>query len=493
MEQSKEILILRNLIFNEDYSKRVLPHLKPEYFRENSEKVVFETIQDYITKYATIPTLEAVSINLAEQNLYDSLYEDSRETLKKIESGKDNKINSEDWLIDETEKFCKEKALFNAATETVSIFNDPKKNVNVIPQLFQQALGISFDPSVGHDYLEDAESRYDELHKPSKKLAFDIDICNQVTKGGVEKGTLNVIAAGVYVGKTLALCHLTTSYLKANKNVLYITLEISQANIAGYRIDCNLLNITTDEAETIPKDVFLKKVARAKQDIKGKLIVKEYPNGSINVNNIRALLHELKLKKGFVPDVILVDYLNLLNSVSVKNKENSHIHIQAVAEELRSLAQEQHLPIWSATQLNAEGMNSSDPGMTDISGSKVGLSATLDLLWMAVSNDKLRELGQLLIIQHKNRYKDISDMKKFYVGLDRKKMRWYNCEQKVNARLMATTNDDEEIEPPSEEDEKLEISKQHGSEAYKPAYKNGFTAKFGPRSVGKPNFNDFKI
>jgi hypothetical protein len=274
--------------------------------------------------------------------------------------------------------------------------------------------------------------------------------------------------------------------MKAGKNVLYITLEISEENI-GFRIDCNLLNISTDDAENIPKSMFMKKVENAKANIKGKLKIKEYPAGSVHVNNFRALLHELHLKQGFKPDVILIDYLGLVASSRVKNSDKTHIVLLAVAEELRALAQEQGVPIWTGAQLDAEGMTSSDPGMTNLAGSKVGLPATCDLMWTIVVTEKLKELGQALIIQQKNRYRDVSDMRKFYIGLDRKKMRWFNVEQKAQG---SSENEDENPFPESEESVKAAVSAKYGQQAYQSAYNTLQSKKFGPR---KPSFDNFQV
>jgi replicative DNA helicase len=408
-----ESVILRNLIWNEDYVRKVLPYIKDEYFRKTHEKALFNSITEHVTKYNARPTVESLEIALqSDSTLYEDNFKEAVEALKTLENDIPANLS---WLVDQTEEFCRDKALANAAFKAVSILEGQEKKLDkgAIPEIFEQALAVSFDPSVGHDYLLDAEERYDLLHSVESKLPFDIDICNTVTKGGVPSnvGTLNILGAGVYVGKTLGLCHLAASYMKQGKNALYITLEISEENI-GFRIDCNALNISTDESDNIPKDVFMRRVDKLKaQKGIGKLIVKGYPAGSIHVNNIRALLHELHLKHKYTPDVILVDYLNLMASSRFKPSDKTHITIQAIAEELRALGQEYKIPIWTATQLDAEGMNSSDPSMTNISGSKVGLAATCDLLWMLVSSEKMREIGQILVIQQKNRYKDASDQK----------------------------------------------------------------------------------
>jgi len=475
-----ETIILKNLFHNDDYLRKVFPYIREDYFRDE-EKIIFRHSAKFVSEYNKLPTVSSIAVSINNDPKVDG--ETYKEVLKSLEQLETNEVVDSKWLIDQTEEFCKDKAVANAARKAVSILegNDKKLDKGAIPKIFEDALSVSFDPSIGHEYLADSEARYDKLHSKEYKLPFDIEICNQVTKGGITEGTLNVLGAGVYVGKTLTLCHLAKAYMCQGENPLYITLEISEENI-GLRIDCNLLNVSIDDVESIPKDIFLKQVENARSKTPGKLFIKEYPAGSVHVNNFRALLHELRLKKNFVPDVILVDYLNLMASSRIKATENTHITILAIAEELRALAQEFHIPIWSATQLNAEGMESSDPGMTDISGSKVGLIATADLMWMLVSSEKMRELGQLLVIQHKNRYKDAADRKKFYIGLDRKKFRLYNVEQK------GQTDPGDDIE---EEHTKQQISKKYGQEAYQPAYKSSKVAKsFGPR---KPSFKDFTV
>lgn len=485
-----ETIILRSLVYNDDYSRRVIPYIKEEYFRETHEKVIFRGITSFVNKHKALPDKESLALYAESENLVEETFQEVLESLEEMESGKDKKLQA-DWLIEKTEKWCQEKALANAAFSAVAILEgkDKKRDKGAIPELFENALAISFDPSIGHDYIEDAEGRFDRLHAPTHKVPFDIDICNKATKGGVESKTLNILAGGVYAGKTLGLCHLAGAYLKAGKNVLYITLEISEENI-GFRIDCNLLNISTDDADNIPKPMFMKKVEKVKDELSGKLVIKEYPAGSVHVNNFRALLHELHLKQSFKPDIILIDYLGLVASSRVKNSDKTHIVLLAVAEEMRALAQEYGVPIWTAAQLDAEGMTSSDPGMTNLAGSKVGLPATCDLMWTIVVTEKLKELGQALIIQQKNRYRDASDMRKFYIGLDRKKMRWFNVEQKAQGSSDA---DESSAADPLMEDEEIKrrVSAKYGQQAYQSAYKTAQAAKFGPRT--KLKFDDFQV
>lgn len=489
MAQTIETIILRNLIYNDTFSRSVLPYIKEDYFRQSHEKEIFRGIVEYVNQFKSPPTKE-VLVDLADSaNLVEDTYKEVIETLEEIEASKDKPVDN-DWLSERAEKWCKDKALANAAFAAVAILEgkDKKRDSGAIPELFENALAISFDPSVGHDYVDDAEERYDTLHAATYKIPFDVDVCNKATKGGVGPKTLNILAGGVYSGKTLGMCHIAGSYLKAGKNVLYITLEIPEESI-GFRIDCNLLNITTDDADAIPKDIFLKKVDRIKQGLKGKLKIKEYPATSVHVNNFRALLHELSIKQHFKPDVIFVDYLGLMLSARIKASDKTHITFQAVGEELRGLGQEYGIPIWTGAQLDADGMTSSDPGMTNLAGSKVGLPATCDLMWTIVVNEKLKELGQALIVQQKNRYRDISDMKKFYIGIDRKKMRWFEVDQK--AQKSVETEEEQEDDPLKEDaDVKRKVSQKYGQAAYESAYKNTYTNKFGPR---KSKFNDFKM
>lgn len=486
-----ETIILRSLIYDDDFSRRVIPYIKEDYFRETHEKVIFRGISEFINKHKALPDTESIGLYAENENLVEETYQEVLESLAEIEEKKDSKPHS-DWLIEQTEKWCQEKALANAAFAAVAILEgkDKKRDKGAIPDLFETALAISFDPSIGHNYIDNAEDRFDRLHAPAHKLPFDIDICNKATKGGIEAKTLNILAGGVYAGKTLGLCHLAGAYMQAGKNVLYITLEISEENI-GFRIDCNLLNISTDDADNIPKQMFMKKVDKVKEKLTGKLVIKEYPAGSVHVNNFRALLHELHLKQGFKPDVILIDYLGLVASSRVKTSDKTHIVLLAVAEELRALGQEQGVPIWTAAQLDAEGMTSSDPGMTNLAGSKVGLPATCDLMWTIVVTEKLKELGQALIIQQKNRYRDASDMRKFYIGIDRKKMRWFNVEQKAQG---SSDSEESSAEDPLTEDAdiKRRVSEKYGQQAYQSAYRTTQAAKFGPRGK-KLNFDEFQM
>jgi replicative DNA helicase len=476
-ENRIEVIILKNLFHNQNFVKKVLPFLKVDYWKPTHEKLIFSHTLDYINEYEKLPTISEIAVAIEKDKIVEETYKECLEILTELET---NEEVNYDWLINETEHFCKDRALVLAAYKSVAILEgkDKKLDSGSIPKIFEDALSVNFDTNIGHSYFDDAEKRYDTLHAEEYKLPFDIDFLNKVTKGGVSRKTLNLLVAGIYVGKTLGLCHLARSYLCQGKNVLYITLEVSEENI-GNRIDTNLLDISIDDISDVPRDIFIKKALKAREQNSGSLIIKEYPAGSIHVNHLRALINELYLKKKFRPDVIMIDYLNLMASSRIKPTEKTHLTIQAIAEEIRALAQEFDVPIWSATQLSAEGLESSDPTITEVSGSRIGLLATVDLAWFIVCSEKLRELGQLLFIQHKNRYKDATDNKKFYVGIDRKKFRLFDIEQK--GQMAAPSKD------PLEDEGQMrrEISKKHGSQPYVPGYKQ----KFG----SSKKFSDFKV
>lgn len=486
-ETREEDLIFNNLIFDEDYSRKVIPYIKEEYFKEPSDKALFRSISTFIAKYNCLPTKEAVSISLANDKF---LYEEHlNDAFVKLD-GYAQKKQELDWLVNTTEEYCKNKALYNAAIKAVSIYDGSEKklDVNAIPKIYEDALSISFDPHIGHDYFDDADARYAFMHDRPDKIAFDLDICNKVTRGGVQKKTLNILAAGVHVGKTLGLCHLAAGYLQAGKRVLFITLETPEEQIT-LRVDQNLLNISDEDLETIPKDVWDKKINKLRAQTIGKLKVKGYPPSTVHANNFRALLSELKLKQGFIPEIIIIDYLNICQSaMSFKSADNMYGKGKAVAEEIRALAFEYDIPIWTAVQLNREGAESSNPNMSDLAESHA-IAATADLMWAIVANDKMKQLGQILIIQLKNRYKDLNAQERFYLGVDRSKMRWFEVEQKAQS----TPEQRQEYED-TETEVKLRISEKHGSQAYKPAYGNSPQVRaFGPRNTipKKSKFDDF--
>jgi len=435
--------ILKSLLFNEEYSRKVLPFLKPDYFSEHQDKILFNEIGNFILKYNQPPTLETLEIeidNLA--GVKDETVQECREVIKMLARPLDEKTN-EQWLIDETEKFCQEKAIYLAMMESIEIMNNKSgsQTKGAIPKILSDALAISFDPHVGHDYLEDFEERFDFYHNVEEKIPFDLEFFNKITKEGVAKKSLNIILAGTGVGKTLIMCHFAASYLAQGKNVLYITMEMAEEKIAE-RIDANLLNVSLDDLAKLPKDLFEKKINLFKKKTTGKLIIKEFPTASANSLHFKALLNELYLKKNFKPDVIFIDYLNICSSSRMKmgGSVNTYSYIKSIAEELRGLAVEFKVPIWSATQTNRTGFVSSDVGLEDTSES-FGLPATADFMIAAISNEELEKLNQLLIKQLKNRYNSIVINKKFTVGVDRDKMRLYDVEQSAQANISESGQD----------------------------------------------------
>lgn len=423
-----EQTILKNLIKNETYTRKVLPFLKPDYFPNNEDRLLFKEVADFVLKYNQQPTFDALEIEVDNiRGTTDDTVKNIKETLKELDA--DTVSTNIDWLLESTEKFCQERAIYNAITESLEIMNGKGKlTKGAIPTLLSDALGISFDPNVGHDYLEQFEDRYEYYHRVQEKLPFDLEFFNKITKNGVPKKTLNVVMAGVGVGKSLFLCHLTSSYLNQGKNVLYITLELAEEEVSK-RIDANLLNITFDDLMTLPEDVYKKKINHLKEKTQGKLIVKEYPTSSASATHFRSLLNELNLKKNFVPDVIMIDYLNICSSSRIKpGVANSYTYIKAIAEELRGLAVEFNVPLWSATQLTRGGYGSSDPDMTDTSES-FGLPATADLFLALITNETMEQLKQVQVKQLKNRYNDPAMNKRFVIGIDKSKMKLYDVEQ----------------------------------------------------------------
>lgn len=423
-----EQIILANLISNEEYARKSLPYVKAEYFADKLERLAYTQISNYVEKYNTLPTKESLIIEIdSANNILDSEYEQCVQIINGLKSDANE---GEGWLLDITEKFCQEKSLHNAIMSSISIIDgsDKNKDKGAIPQILSDALSVSFDPNVGHDFLEDGDERYDFYHRTEEKLAFDLEYLNKITKGGLPKKSLNIILAGTGVGKSLAMCHFASANLLDGKNVLYITMEMASEKIAQ-RIDANLMNVTLDELETLPKPIYDKKLDKIKGKTSGKLIIKEYPTACAGSGHFRYLLNELKLKKAFVPDIIYIDYLNICMSSRVKSgaQVNSYTLVKAIAEELRGLAVEFNVPIVSATQTTRSGYTNSDPGLEDTSES-FGLPATADMLFALVSSEELEELGQIMVKQLKNRYSDINP-KRFVVGIDRAKMRLYDVEQ----------------------------------------------------------------
>ena len=426
-----EQTILRNLIYNEDYLRKVLPFLKSEYFTDRTEKSIYNEITAFVESYNNPPTVEAIGLAIQERrNLTDEEVEKSKTYLKEIENTP--REGSEiQWLVDKTEKFCQEKAIYNAVLGSISILDgkDKTHDKGQIPKILSDALAVSFDNSVGHDYLENTDERYEFYHKKEDRIPFDLDYFNKITKGGLPKKTLNVALAGTGVGKSLFMCHVAAGCLVQGYNVLYITLEMAEEKIAE-RIDANLLNVTVDDLMQLPKDLYDRKVQKVKEMTVGKLIIKEYPTASASVTHFRTLLNELNLKRNFSPTIIFIDYLNICCSSRIKAgaNVNSYTYVKAIAEELRGLAVEYNVPIVSATQTTRSGFTSSDPGLEDTSES-FGLPATADLMFALISSEELENLGQIMVKQLKNRYSDPTLHKRFVLGVDRAKMRLYDVEQ----------------------------------------------------------------
>jgi replicative DNA helicase len=425
-----EQTILKNLIYNEEYLRKVLPFLKTEYF-SGTEKVIFDEISSFTNTYNNPPSFEAIKLAIKERrNITDGEVEKCETYIQEIEQIKEETSQIQ-WLVDRTEKFCQEKAIYNAVLGSISILDGKDKNHDKgqIPKILSDALAVSFDASVGHDYLENSDERFEFYHRKEKRIPFDLDYFNRITKGGLPVKTLNIALAGTGVGKSLFMCHVAAGCMVQGKNVLYITMEMAEEKIAE-RIDANLLNVTVDDLVNLPKDLYDKKIAKLREKTVGKLIIKEYPTASASVTHFRTLLNELNLKKSFVPDIIFVDYLNICCSSRIKAgaNVNSYTYVKAIAEELRGLAVEFGVPIVSATQTTRGGFTSSDPGLEDTSES-FGLPATADLMFALISSEELEELGQIMVKQLKNRYNDPTYFKRFTLGIDRAKMRLYDIEQ----------------------------------------------------------------
>lgn len=432
-----EQTILKNLIYNDEYLRKVLPFLKTEYFGDNVERTLYNEITSFTETYNKSPTIEALSIAIKERrNLTSDEVEKCETYLEEIQKIKSEQTEIQ-WLIDKSEAFCQEKAIYNAVLGSISILDgkDKSHDKGQIPKLLSDALSISFDNSVGHDYLQDSDSRFEFYHRKEERLPFDLDYFNKITKGGLPNKTLNIAMAGTGVGKSLFMCHVAASAMVQGKNVLYLTLEMSEEKIAE-RIDANLLNTDIGELVELPKDLYDKKVAKVREKTTGKLIIKEYPTASASTTHFRTLLNELNLKRSFVPDIIFVDYLNICCSSRIKAGANinSYTYVKSIAEELRGLAVECNVPIVSATQTTRGGFTSSDPGLEDTSES-FGLPATADLMFALISSEELEELGQIMVKQLKNRYNDPTFHKRFTVGVDRAKMKLYDVEQSAQQGL----------------------------------------------------------
>lgn len=432
-----EHIIFGNLIENEEYGRKVIPFLKEEYFTDTVDRKIFSIIHEYVGKYNNFPTKSAVEIDLNDVGgLSDDQFKIAKEVVSSLDKSEDRDVA---WLVDNTEKFCKDKALYNALMQSIQIVDDSKKDsisVGSIPQILTDALGVSFDSHIGHDWLNDAEERYEFYHRKEVRIGFDLDFFNKITQGGLPRKTLNIALAGTGVGKSLFMCHNAAQNLMSGQNVLYITLEMAEERIAE-RIDANLLGVTLDDLKDLPQAIYYKLVGKVKERAKGKLIVKEYPTACAGSANFRHLLNELKIKKNFIPDIIYIDYLNICASSRIKpgSNVNSYTYIKAIAEELRGLAVEFNVPIVSATQTNRSGFSNSDVGLEDTSES-FGLPATADFMFALITSEELRQLNQIMVKQLKNRYGDPSVHKRFVIGVDYSKMRLYNVEASAQTDIV---------------------------------------------------------
>lgn len=429
MKIELEKTILRNLLTDEQYMRKVLPFVEKDYF-EGVYRELFHQVVRFVAKYNKLPTMESFKITLDEEaNFTDEMYTHAVDILPSIFTPQEE---NEQWLLDTTEKWCQDRAVYNAIMESIQIIDGKHQKLtkNALPDVLQKALAVSFDTNIGHDYIENVEERYDFYHEQEERIPFDLEYFNMITKGGLPNKTLNIALAGTGVGKSLFMCHCAANALSQSRNVLYITMEMAEERIAE-RIDANLMNVAIDQLENISKPMFQDKIKAIAKKTTGKLIIKEYPTGQAHSNHFRALLNELKLKKSFIPDMIFIDYLNICSSSRMKamgGSINSYSYIKSIAEELRGLAVEFNVPIMSATQTTRTGYGSSDPGLEDTSES-FGLPATADLMFALISNEELDSLGQIMVKQLKNRYNDPSMHKRFCIGIDRSKMKLYDVSQ----------------------------------------------------------------
>ena len=442
---SVEFLILRNLLYNEEYVRKVLPFVRADYFEDTNQRVVFEEISSFVHEYNEPATKEILCIETEKRNdINDSSFKEVTTLINNLE----DQPSEFDWLVDTTEKWCRDRAIYLALMESIQLADgkDDKKGRDAIPSILSDALAVSFDNHIGHDYLQDYEERYESYHRKEDKIEFDLEFFNKVTKGGLPNKTLNIALAGTGVGKSLFMCHVASSTLLQGKNVLYITLEMAEEKIAE-RIDANLLNIAIQDITDLPKQMYETKVTNLAQKTQGQLIIKEYPTASAHSGHFKSLLNELALKKSFRPDIIFIDYLNICASSRYRGNANvnSYSYIKAIAEELRGLAVEANVPIVSATQTTRSGFASSDVDLTDTSES-FGLPATADLMFALISTEELEGLNQILVKQLKNRYNDPTMNKRFVVGIDRAKMRLYDCEQSAQEDIVDNGQEEEYTE-----------------------------------------------
>ena len=441
---SPEKLILANLLYNEEFSRRTLPYIEEEYFASRDERLVFSEIKNYTLKYRSLPSKEAVKISLDSKD--ELTQKEIHDTDALINSLQDSTKREEmEWLIDETEKFCKDKALYNAILESIHIIDGKSKTKTngAIPDILSTALSVSFDQHIGHDYIEDSTERYDFYHQVEQKVSFDLDYMNKITNGGTPPKTLNIVMAGTGVGKSMFMCHHAANCLLQNLNVLYITCEMAEERIAE-RIDANIMDVTLDNMKDLPYKMYQQKLDAATKGVSGKLIIKEYPTAVANANHFRVLMDELALKKKFKPDIVFIDYLNICASSRMKQggSVNSYTFIKSIAEELRGLAVERNVPIFSATQVNRTGYSSSDIGLEDTSES-FGLPATADFMIALISTDDLEEAKQVLVKQLKNRYNDAASNRKFLLNVDRAKMKFTDVKNEDQNLIEANQTDDD--------------------------------------------------
>jgi len=474
-----EQTILAGMIHNESYVRAVLPFLKDEYFEDQNDKFLYGTIKGYIDQYNGLPTKTALRIAIDESNtLNEERYKQVTSTLDGLNY--DEKTDQA-WLVDTTEKFCQDKAIYNAVRQSILVLDGKVKELDkgAIPQLLSDALGVSFDTNVGHDFLENSDERFDFYHRVEEKLEFDLEYFNKITKGGLSKKSLSVALAGTGVGKTLFMTHCAAASLMSGKNVLYITMEMAEERIAE-RIDANLLDVTLDDLRLLPIESYRKKIDRVKDRTSGKLIVKEYPTGSAGANHFRHLLNELKLKKKFTPDIIFIDYLNICMSARLKHGANinSYTLIKAIAEELRGLAMEFNVPVMSATQTTRSGYGNSDVEITDTSES-FGLPATADFMFALISTEELEKLGQLMVKQLKNRWGSIDSPKRFIIGIDRSKMKLFDAEESAQDGLTGGAKQIEQEDRPVFDNTDMVID-----DDFEPRKLSSFKKK-------KPNFGNF--
>lgn len=476
-----EEIIFSHLLFNEEYSRKVIPFLKNEYFQTRTNKILFELIDGYIKTYNVVPSKEALNTKLQSlDNISEDDFKSCGELITKLEADLKTSV---DWLCDQTEKFCQEKAVYNAIMDSIKIIDkkDKKRGTGSIPEILTEALSVSFDTNIGHDFIEDADSRYDYYHVREEKLQFDLEYFNKITKGGLSKKTLNIILASTGVGKTMFMTHCAAHHLTLGKNVLYLTMEMSEERIAE-RIDANLMDVTIDDLKELPKDAYDKKMVRIKGGTKGKLIVKEYPTAAAGSAHFRHLLQELRIKKSFKPDVIYIDYLNICSSARMKmgGSVNSYMYIKAIAEELRGLAVEFDVPIISATQSNRDAYNSSDVGLDNTSES-FALPATADFMFALISTEDLEGLNQILVKQLKNRYDDPSSNRKFVIGVNKAKMKFYDVEQSAQKDILDG--------PKTKHSDKPVMDNSSFGERYDEEQKMRFVTK----KVGRKDFSGVKF